>query len=105
MCRKNVPPVWSARTKQHKDQVLGAADSTRAAARDIWEKAKLLLQPFRGSNGTSTPASQSSATPKSELRQALGACRSAFIGVAIFSGLINILMLTGSLFMLEVYDR
>ena len=37
-----------------------------------------------------------SGTPKSELRQALAACRSAFIGVAVFSGLVNILMLTGS---------
>lgn len=33
------------------------------------------------------------------------ACRGAFIGVAVFSGIINILMLTGSFYMLEVYDR
>ena len=43
--------------------------------------------------------------PKSELAQALSRCRHAFIGVAIVSGLINILMLTGPLFMLQVYDR
>jgi ATP-binding cassette subfamily C protein len=36
---------------------------------------------------------------------ALTACRSAFVGVALFSGLINVLMLTGSFYMLEVYDR
>jgi PrtD family type I secretion system ABC transporter len=42
---------------------------------------------------------------KSELSGALGSCRSALIGIAIFSGLINLLTLTGSLFMLEVYDR
>jgi PrtD family type I secretion system ABC transporter len=42
---------------------------------------------------------------RSELRRALWSCKSAFIGIAIFSGLINVLMLTGSLFMLEVYDR
>src|SRR5215208_3058928 len=42
---------------------------------------------------------------KSELRVALGSCKSAFVGVGVFSGLINILMLTGALFMLEVYDR
>jgi len=43
--------------------------------------------------------------PKSELREALGSCAAAFIGIGAFSGLINLLMLTGSLFMLEVYDR
>ena len=44
-------------------------------------------------------------SPKSELREALNSCRGAFIGVGIFSGLVNLLMLTGSLFMLEIYDR
>lgn len=42
---------------------------------------------------------------RSELALALRACRNAFIGVALFSGVINILMLTGSFYMLEVYDR
>jgi len=42
---------------------------------------------------------------KSDLRSALASCRSAFFGIAVFSGLINVLTLTGSLFMLEVYDR
>ena len=42
---------------------------------------------------------------KSELQRALACCRAAFIGIGIFSGLINLLMLTGSLFMLAVYDR
>ncbi|MGQ0680781.1 type I secretion system permease/ATPase [Bradyrhizobium sp.] len=41
----------------------------------------------------------------SELRAALGSCRSAVLGIAAFSGLINVLSLTGSLYMLEVYDR
>jgi ATP-binding cassette subfamily C protein PrsD len=43
--------------------------------------------------------------PISELAAALRACRSAFVGVALFSGIINVLMLTGSFYMLEVYDR
>ena len=43
--------------------------------------------------------------PRSELSAALAACRKAFIGVALFSALLNILYLTGSFYMLEVYDR
>jgi PrtD family type I secretion system ABC transporter len=42
---------------------------------------------------------------RSELGDALGACRSAFIGVGVMSCIINLLYLTGSMFMLEVYDR
>jgi ATP-binding cassette subfamily C protein len=42
---------------------------------------------------------------RSELSEALRACRSAFIGVGIMSCMINLLYLTGSVFMLEVYDR
>jgi ABC-type protease/lipase transport system fused ATPase/permease subunit len=44
-------------------------------------------------------------TASSELAAALGACRRAFLAIGLFSGMSNILMLTGSLFMLEVYDR
>ncbi|CAA2104476.1 Type I secretion system ATP-binding protein PrsD [Methylobacterium bullatum] len=40
-----------------------------------------------------------------EIISALASCRTAFIGVAVMSGLVNILYLTGSFFMLEVYDR
>ncbi|MET4690665.1 type I secretion system permease/ATPase [Sinorhizobium fredii] len=39
--------------------------------------------------------------PASALRD----CRSAFVGVGVASALVNILYLTGSFFMLEVYDR
>ncbi|WFU50399.1 type I secretion system permease/ATPase [Sinorhizobium terangae] len=37
--------------------------------------------------------------------EALRDCRAAFIGVGIASALVNVLYLTGSFFMLEVYDR
>src|SRR5215475_4278716 len=43
--------------------------------------------------------------PRSELGDALRACRGAFIGVGLMSCIINLLYLTGSIFMLEVYDR
>ena len=42
---------------------------------------------------------------RSELGDALRACRNAFIGVGLMSCVINLLYLTGSIFMLEVYDR
>jgi len=42
---------------------------------------------------------------RSELGEALRACRHAFIGVGVMSCIINLLYLTGSIFMLEVYDR
>ena len=40
-----------------------------------------------------------------DLRSAIAACRSAFAGVALLSGAVNVLYLTGSFYMLEVYDR
>lgn len=50
-------------------------------------------------------AGHRSPKPRSELSAALAACRGAFIGTGLISGMSNILMLTGALFMLEVYDR
>lgn len=41
----------------------------------------------------------------SSVKSAIGRSRSAFFGVGIFSGIINVLVLTGSLYMLQVYDR
>lgn len=43
--------------------------------------------------------------PSSEIAAFLASCRRIFWGLAVFSGLSNILMLTGSFFMLQVYDR
>ena len=42
---------------------------------------------------------------RTELGDALRACRAAFLGVGLMSCMINLLYLTGSIFMLEVYDR
>src|SRR3569833_3031190 len=42
---------------------------------------------------------------RSELKMALAACRGAFISLGLMSGMSNILMLTGAIFMLEVYAR
>lgn len=40
-----------------------------------------------------------------ELSGAIKACRGALVATGLFTSVINILMLTGSLFMLQVYDR
>ena len=44
-------------------------------------------------------------TPRPGLTAALTSFRSAFVGTALMSGMINLLALTGSFFMLQVYDR
>lgn len=44
-------------------------------------------------------------SPPNAANEALASCRSGFLAVALFSALVNVLMLTGSLYMLQVYDR
>lgn len=44
-------------------------------------------------------------TRQPELRVALHEARRSFWGVAIFSGVVNLLMLAGPLYMLQIYDR
>lgn len=46
-----------------------------------------------------------SARSASIVASALASCRGAFLAVGVFSGLINLLMLSGSFYMLQVYDR
>jgi len=40
-----------------------------------------------------------------QIRGVFAGCTGAFIGIGLLSALVNILYLTGSLFMMEVYDR
>jgi PrtD family type I secretion system ABC transporter len=42
---------------------------------------------------------------KSDLAAALRECSGALVGIIVFSGLMNLLTLTGPIFMLQVYDR
>ena len=51
------------------------------------------------------PSKEPHSPARSELLSVLLCCRGAFIGVATFSAASNLLMLTGSIFMLQVYDR
>jgi ATP-binding cassette subfamily C protein len=50
-------------------------------------------------------ADPTSSPSVSEIRTVLERCRGAFWGLGVFSGISNILMLTGSFFMLQVYVR
>ena len=45
------------------------------------------------------------AAGRSDLASAIRDCRHAIVGVVVFSGLMNMLTLTGPLFMLQIYDR
>jgi ATP-binding cassette, subfamily C, bacterial EexD len=51
---------------------------------------------------TSTP---NSTTGPSDLRQALGSCRRAFLTTAFFSLFVNVLMLVPTIYMMAIYDR
>src|SRR5215207_11200303 len=55
--------------------------------------------------GSSLQKPTGAASSRSELRAALSACRSAFLGIGLMTAMINVLYLTGSFFMLEIYDR
>ncbi len=50
-------------------------------------------------------ATNIAAPSRNAIRESLRACSGALTAVAIYSGAINVLMLTGALFMLQVYDR
>jgi ATP-binding cassette subfamily C protein len=45
------------------------------------------------------------APPRNRIAGVLGSCRAAFVGIGLVSGVINLLTLTGALFMMQVYDR
>jgi len=46
-----------------------------------------------------------SRVPPTDLHLALKSCRSSFVGAGVFSFFINVLMLVGPLYMLQIYDR
>ena len=48
---------------------------------------------------------QSTQPPRSPIAAVLASARGVFAGVGLLSGVINLLMLTGSLFMMQLYDR
>lgn len=56
-------------------------------------------------NGKKSGAAAPSARHGNSYRQALRALRGLFLGAGALSAIINVLMLTGSIYMLQVYDR
>src|ERR1700719_2411356 len=52
-----------------------------------------------------SPSRSPQGSARSELAVVLSSCRGAFIGIGLISAMSNVLMLTGALFMLEIYDR
>jgi len=62
-------------------------------------------QPVQAERSVSPEAANDYDEHQSEIATFLKACRRIFWGLAAFSGLSNLLMLTGSFFMLQVYDR
>src|SRR5262245_21769716 len=75
----------------------GRSRAGRGAAHPL-----LKVRPMRPAADVSQPTRNSAAT---ELSAALASCRGAFIATAVISAMSNILMLTGAIFMLQVYDR
>ncbi|RWM05813.1 MAG: type I secretion system permease/ATPase [Mesorhizobium sp.] len=64
-----------------------------------------LRRPAARSKPSVKPTGRVANAARSELAAALANCRSAFLAVGLFSGVLNVLMLAGSLYMLEIYDR
>src|SRR5712671_862963 len=75
--------------------------------RQLPEAARQLLETTRQKLFLDRPRSTADYddAPRSEIAAFLVSCRRILWGLAAFSGLSNILMLTGSFFMLQVYDR
>ena len=95
----------------------GPVNPTQSSLRSPLAGARRLLAGLAGSSraprlpepafadGAASPAGRQPSLAKAELAQALLASRRAFLAAGVFSLVINVLMLAGPLFMLQVYDR
>src|SRR3954468_12368782 len=54
---------------------------------------------------TSRLAGPGDSAAETPLRRALAACRTQFLLVGVFSGVVNLLQLTTSIYMMQVFDR
>jgi PrtD family type I secretion system ABC transporter len=71
--------------------------------RKIWPRR---LQPgVRERSNVSNGPKGPNERPRNEIAAALAACRNAIIALGVASAIINVLYLSGSIYMLEIYDR
>lgn len=96
---KNVNEIWVSNIAASIAAVKLLADRTSGWANRSIEALRRRLFSNQGQ-----PADEYD-EPGSEISAFLKSCRRIFWGLAAFSGLSNLLMLTGSFFMLQVYDR
>jgi PrtD family type I secretion system ABC transporter len=85
--------------------VFGLGFASAVAAVTIWDARRRPSENASAPRKKRAPAAAGAKGQPSELKQSLRSCARAFVGVALFSGVINVLMLTGSFFMLQIYDR
>ncbi|HMI10943.1 MAG TPA: type I secretion system permease/ATPase [Bradyrhizobium sp.] len=108
--RRQQPPPRNIKVSRTAGAAVGGP-SERARplsrVRQLSEAARRLLETTRRKLFSDRPRSTADYddAPRSEIAAFLVSCRRILWGVAAFSGLSNILMLTGSFFMLQVYDR
>jgi len=92
--------ISDERAARFATRVAAWTETLRPAAKDLIELARRSLPFFDRIRDTAAGDAQGS-----EIRAFLASCRRIFWALALFSGLSNLLMLTGSFFMLQVYDR
>ena len=56
-------------------------------------------------NTTTTSSTNPQSTPRGEIGKALRSLRGAWVAVAIFSMVANVMLLAPTIYMLQVYDR
>jgi PrtD family type I secretion system ABC transporter len=107
--RRNIEDIEVSRTAPFLAAVGILIERARPLSRikQLLEAARQLLETTRRKLFSDRPRSTADYydAPRSEIAAFLVSCRRIFWGLAVFSGLSNILMLTGSFFMLQVYDR
>jgi ATP-binding cassette, subfamily C, bacterial PrsD len=82
------------------------AKDVRAAAHTQMSSSTLFLTgPARSERPSRAPSEERAGPANDVVAAAIAAARQRVIRVALFSGAINLLMLSGSIYMLQVYDR